>query len=171
MNVFQRALDLAAQALTLSNPNPRVGCVIVDDAGRVLGEGHTQRRGGPHAEVMALRDAARRGHDVAGATVYVTLEPCAHHGRTPPCCDALIAARVGTVWVALRDPNPLVAGQGIARLQAAGIAVHMAPDVVAHAARELNLGFLRRMEQGLPWVRLKTASSLDGITALHPCAA
>ena len=166
MNVFQRALDLAAQALTLSNPNPRVGCVIVDDVGRVLGEGHTQRRGGPHAEVMALRDAARRGHDVAGATVYVTLEPCAHHGRTPPCCDALIAARVGTVWVALRDPNPLVAGQGIARLQAAGIAVHMAPDAVAHAARELNLGFLRRMEQGLPWVRLKTASSLDGITAL-----
>lgn len=166
MEQFQRALELAARALTLSNPNPRVGCVIAAADGRVLGEGFTQQRGGAHAEVMALRDAAARGNDVAGSTVYVTLEPCAHHGRTPPCCDALVAARVGRVLVALRDPNPLVAGQGMARLQAAGIAVDMAPPGVAQQARELNIGFLRRMEHGLPWVRLKTAASLDGMTAL-----
>ncbi len=166
MDHFQLALDLAAQAMTLSNPNPRVGCVIVDATGQILGQGFTQQRGGPHAEVMALRDAVNRGADVRGSTVYVTLEPCAHHGRTPPCCDALIAAGVGKVQVALPDPNPLVAGQGMARLQAAGIAVVLAPDSIAQQARALNVGFLRRMEQGLPWVRLKTASSLDGMTAL-----
>lgn len=166
MSNFQQALALAAHSLTLSNPNPRVGCVIVDADGRTLGEGFTQQRGGPHAEIMALRDAASRGEDVIGSTVYVTLEPCAHHGRTPPCCDALIAARVSKVCIALRDPNPLVAGQGIARLQAAGIAVEMAPAEVEAEAREINIGFMQRMEQGVPWVRLKTASSLDGMSAL-----
>ena len=166
MSYYQQALELAAHSLTLSNPNPRVGCVIVDADGRTLGQGYTQQRGGPHAEIMALRDAASRGEDVVGSTVYVTLEPCAHHGRTPPCCDALIAARVAKVCIALRDPNPQVAGQGIARLQAAGIAVEMAPPEIEAQAREINIGFLRRMEHGVPWVRLKTASSLDGMTAL-----
>ena len=116
MDYFSLALDLAENALTLSNPNPRVGAVIVSQDGRILGQGYTQQRGGPHAEVMALRDAASRGADVRGSTCYVTLEPCSHHGRTPPCCDALIAAGVGRVCIALRDPNPLVAGQGMARL-------------------------------------------------------
>lgn len=167
MNHFSRALDLAARAMTLSNPNPRVGCVIVAADGRVLGEGFTQQRGGPHAEVMALRDAAARGNAVAGSTVYVTLEPCAHHGRTPPCCDALAVARVAEVRVALPDPNPLVAGQGMARLQAAGIATRWAAPEVALAAWQINIGFFSRMVRQRPWVRVKTASSLDGITALH----
>ena len=166
MDYFSLALDLAENALTLSNPNPRVGAVIVSQDGRILGQGYTQQRGGPHAEVMALRDAASRGEDVRGSTCYVTLEPCSHHGRTPPCCDALIAAGVGRVCIALRDPNPLVAGQGMARLQAAGIAVELASEQIAARARELNIGFLRRMQHGLPWVRLKTASSLDGRVAL-----
>ncbi|MEE1653378.1 MULTISPECIES: bifunctional diaminohydroxyphosphoribosylaminopyrimidine deaminase/5-amino-6-(5-phosphoribosylamino)uracil reductase RibD [Brachymonas] len=166
MDYFSLALDLAANALTLSNPNPRVGAVIVSPDGRIQGQGYTQQRGGPHAEVMALRDAASRGEDVRGSTCYVTLEPCSHQGRTPPCCDALIVAGVGKVCIALLDPNPLVAGQGMARLQAAGIAVELAPDEITARARELNIGFLRRMQQGLPWVRLKTASSLDGRVAL-----
>ena len=166
MDYFTHALQLAQQALGLSNPNPCVGCVVVSAQGQIMGRGHTQARGQAHAEVMALRDAARRGADVAGSTVYVTLEPCAHHGRTPPCCDALIAARVGKVVVALPDPNPHVAGQGMARLRAAGIAVEMADAAVAEAARDINIGFLHRMQHGLPWVRLKTAASLDGLTAL-----
>ena len=163
-----RALDLARQALWLTSPNPRVGCVITDASGHVLGEGHTQRAGGPHAEVMALRDAAARGHDVRGATAWVTLEPCAHHGRTGPCCEALAAAGVGRVVAALTDPNPQVAGQGLARLQAAGVQVHcLAPDEpLAVQARELNIGFFSRMERGRPWVRMKIAASLDGQTAL-----
>lgn len=158
------ALELAAQAIGVSDPNPRVGCVIVDTQGQVIGRGHTQRAGGPHAEVMALRDAQERGGTLAGATVYVTLEPCAHHGRTPPCCDALIAAGVGRVVAALRDPNPLVAGQGLARIAAAGIATSC--GVQAEAARELNIGFFSRMLRGRPWVRVKAAASLDGRTAL-----
>ena len=166
MDHFSHALQLAQQAIGLSNPNPHVGCVIVDAQGQIIGRGHTQPRGQAHAEVMALRDAASRGADVAGSTVYVTLEPCAHHGRTPPCCDALIAARVGKVVVALPDPNPHVAGQGMARLRAAGIGVEMAGASVAEAARGINIGFLHRMQHGLPWVRLKTAASLDGLTAL-----
>jgi len=108
---MQRALDLARQALWLTSPNPRVGCVITAPDGAVLGEGHTQRAGGPHAEIMALRDAQARGHDVRGATAWVTLEPCAHHGRTGPCCDALAAAGMGRVVAALTDPNPQVAGR------------------------------------------------------------
>ena len=114
---MQRALDLARQALWLTSPNPRVGCVITALDGTVLGEGHTQRAGGPHAEIMALRDATQRGHDVRGATAWVTLEPCAHQGRTGPCCDALAAAGITRVVAAMTDPNPRVAGQGLARLQ------------------------------------------------------
>ncbi len=163
-----RALDLARGAVGLSDPNPRVGCVIVGADGSVLGRGHTQQAGGPHAEVMALRDAQARGTSVAGATAYVTLEPCSHHGRTPPCCDALIAARIGRVVAALQDPNPQVAGRGLARLRAAGIDTRLLPpdSTPARGARELNIGFLSRMVRGLPWVRLKIAASLDGRTAL-----
>lgn len=158
------ALRLAASALLITDPNPRVGCVIADAQGRVLGKGHTQKAGGPHAEVMALRDAAAQGHSVAGATAYVTLEPCAHHGRTGPCCDALIAAGIGRVVASLADPNPLVAGQGFERLRAAGVAVEVGPG--AEEARELNLGFLSRMVRKTPWVRMKVAASLDGRTGL-----
>jgi len=161
---MRTALALAEQAIGLSDPNPRVGCVLVNPQGQVIGQGHTQAAGGPHAEVMALRDAQAQGHSTEGATAYVTLEPCAHHGRTPPCCDALIKARVGRVVAALGDPNPLVAGQGLARLRAAGIATAL--GVQADAAAELNIGFLSRMARGRPWVRLKIAGSLDGRTAL-----
>lgn len=164
-NFMQQALGLAAQALFSSNPNPRVGCVIVASDGRtVLGQGHTQQVGGPHAEVMALRDAAARGHDVRGATAYVTLEPCAHQGRTGPCCDALAGAGIARVVAALEDPNPLVAGQGFARLRAAGVAVEVGAG--AAQARELNIGFFSRMQRQTPWVRMKAAASLDGTTAL-----
>jgi diaminohydroxyphosphoribosylaminopyrimidine deaminase/5-amino-6-(5-phosphoribosylamino)uracil reductase len=151
-----------------TSPNPRVGCVITAADGTLLGEGHTQRAGGPHAEIMALRDAADRGHGVRGATAWVTLEPCAHQGRTGPCCDALAAAGMGRVVVAMTDPNPRVAGQGMARLQAAGAQVQLLPiaDPLAIEARELNIGFFSRMERGLPWVRMKIAASIDGQTAL-----
>ncbi|MEO6278121.1 bifunctional diaminohydroxyphosphoribosylaminopyrimidine deaminase/5-amino-6-(5-phosphoribosylamino)uracil reductase RibD [Roseateles sp.] len=163
---LQQALALAAQAIGLSDPNPRVGCVILAADGSELGTGHTQAAGQAHAEVMALRDAAARGHDVRGATAIVTLEPCSHHGRTPPCCDALINAGIARVVVAVEDPNPLVAGQGLARLRAAGIDVELADTAVADAARELNIGFFSRMQRGRPFVRLKSAVSLDGRTAL-----
>lgn len=158
------ALALAEQAVGLSDPNPRVGCVIVAPDGRTIGRGHTQQAGGPHAEVMALRDLQARGERAQGATVYVTLEPCSHHGRTPPCCDALIAAEVGKVVVAIEDPNPLVAGNGTARLRAAGIAVET--GMLADQSQALNIGFFSRMQRGRPWVRLKAAVSLDGRTAL-----
>ncbi|MBI5334983.1 MAG: bifunctional diaminohydroxyphosphoribosylaminopyrimidine deaminase/5-amino-6-(5-phosphoribosylamino)uracil reductase RibD [Burkholderiales bacterium] len=161
-----RALTLAHQSLGLTDPNPRVGCVIVAADGRVLGEGHTQRAGGPHAEVVALRQARERGHDTVGATAYVTLEPCSHHGRTPPCADALVAAGIARVVIAIGDPNPLVRGQGVARLRAAGIAVDMADEEAARISRELNIGFFSRMVRGRPWVRMKVAASLDGLTAL-----
>ena len=166
---IQPALALAAQALTLSQPNPRVGCILVSPQGDILGQGHTQQAGGPHAEVMALRDASEHGHSVAGATAYVTLEPCSHFGRTPPCCNALIDAKIGKVVVAILDPNPLVAGQGVQKLRAAGIEVEVLepdhPD--AMAARELNIGFFSRMVRKTPWVRMKIAASLDGKTALE----
>lgn len=166
---MQQALALAHQALWLTSPNPRVGCVITAADGTVLGQGHTQRAGGPHAEIMALRDAAERGHSVQGATAWVTLEPCAHQGRTGPCCDALAAAGLGRVVAAMTDPNPQVAGKGMARLAAAGVHTETLPphSDTAQQARELNIGFFSRMERGLPWVRLKVASSLDGQTALH----
>lgn len=163
---MQQALDLARQALFLSNPNPRVGCVLVSEQGQIIGQGFTQQAGGPHAEVMALRDAANRGYDTCGATAYVTLEPCSHTGRTGPCCDALIGAGVAKVVGAITDPNPQVAGQGFARLRAAGVEVGM--DAAAGvASRELNIGFFSRMVRGTPWVRMKAAASLDGVTALH----
>lgn len=162
---MHEALALAEQSIGLTEPNPRVGCVIVAPDGRVLGRGRTQQAGGPHAEVMALRDAAARHEIVHGATAYVTLEPCAHHGRTPPCCDALIEARLARVVMALVDPFPQVAGQGAARLRAAGIAVE--EGLLAKEARELNIGFFSRVQRGRPWLRLKAAVSLDGRTALE----
>ncbi len=162
-----QALAQARTALLWSAPNPPVGCVIVRE-GQVIGAGHTQQVGGPHAEVMAMADARRRGHSLQGATAYVTLEPCAHHGRTPPCADALVRAQLARVVVALHDPNPLVAGQGTARLRAAGIVVDEL--AIAHPqaleAREIKAGFLSRMTQARPWVRLKVAGSQDGRTAL-----
>jgi len=161
---MRQALALAAQARAVCPPNPAVGCVIVGADGALLGQGHTQPVGQAHAEVMALRDAASRGQPVAGATAYVTLEPCAHHGRTGPCCDALAAAGIGRVVASLQDPNPRVAGQGFARLRAAGVEVQVGPG--ADESRELNIGFFSRMVRGTPWVRLKAASSLDGRTAL-----
>jgi diaminohydroxyphosphoribosylaminopyrimidine deaminase/5-amino-6-(5-phosphoribosylamino)uracil reductase len=162
---MREALALATRSIGLSEPNPRVGCVITSVDGRVLGRGFTHEAGGPHAEVMALRDAAAQGHDVRGATAYVTLEPCSHHGRTPPCCDALIGAGLGRVVAASQDPNPLVAGNGSVKLRAAGIAV--ATGLLADEARELNIGFFSRMLRKRPWLRLKTAISLDGRTALE----
>ena len=160
---MRQALAEANQSLYLSNPNPRVGCVIVKDA-LVIGRGHTQKVGGPHAEVCALADARTQGFDVAGSTIYVTLEPCNHTGRTPPCVDALIAAQPAKVVVAMSDPNPLVAGKGLERLKAAGIEVRC--GLMEEDARLLNQGFISRMTRGLPWVRMKIAASLDGKTAL-----
>ncbi len=159
------ALALAREALFLTSPNPRVGCVIVGGDGTVLGSGHTQRAGEAHAEVMALRDAQTKNNDVKGATAYVTLEPCSHQGRTGPCCDALIHAGLARVVVAIEDPNPQVAGQGIARLRAAGIKVDV--GLLDEEAHELNIGFFKRMTHGTPWVRMKVAASLDGQTALE----
>lgn len=162
------ALALAQQAIGRCDPNPRVGCVLGHDDGRVLGAGSTQAAGQAHAEVMALRAAAAAGQAVRGATAWVTLEPCSHQGRTPPCCVALIDAGVRRVVVAGSDPFPQVAGAGLARLRAAGIKVECAPpaDPIAIAARELNIGFFSRHERGRPWVRMKIAASLDGRTAL-----
>jgi diaminohydroxyphosphoribosylaminopyrimidine deaminase/5-amino-6-(5-phosphoribosylamino)uracil reductase len=164
-----QALDLAAQGLTLTSPNPHVGCVIVGPDGRLAGQGHTQKAGGAHAEIMAMRNARELGNSVLGATVYVTLEPCVHHGRTGPCCDALIAAGVKKVVATNTDPNPIVAGQGFARLREAGIEVEVLPnnDPLAVQSRELNIGFFSRMIRKRPWVRMKTAVSLDGKTALN----
>lgn len=158
------ALEWAAKGMYTTSPNPRIGCVIVRD-GHVIGAGVTQAAGFDHAEIQALKDAQARGHDVRGATAYVTLEPCNHHGRTPPCSDALVRAGLGRVVAAMEDPNPLVAGQGLAKLAAAGIAV--SSGVLADAAHEMNIGFFSRMRRGLPWVRMKSAASLDGMTALH----
>jgi len=162
------AHSLASESLYATSPNPHVGCVLTSQKGKVLGQGHTQRAGGPHAEVMALRDAAAHGHSVVGATAYVTLEPCSHHGRTGPCCDALIAAGIKKVVATNLDPNPLVSGQGFARLRAAGVEVEILDptDPLAIASRELNIGFFSRMVRKTPWVRMKVAASLDGTTAL-----
>lgn len=154
------ALRLAERGLYTTQPNPRVGCVIAH-AGNVVGAGWHQRAGGPHAEVFALREA---GDAARGATAYVTLEPCAHFGRTPPCADALVAAGVARVVIAAEDPFPQVAGKGIDKLRAAGIAVET--GLLREQARELNIGFFSRIERGRPFVRLKLAMSLDGRTAL-----
>jgi diaminohydroxyphosphoribosylaminopyrimidine deaminase/5-amino-6-(5-phosphoribosylamino)uracil reductase len=156
-----RALQLAQRGLYTTTPNPRVGCVIVRE-GQVVGEGWHARAGEAHAEVLALRAA---GELARGATAYVTLEPCAHHGRTPPCAEALIAAGIARVVAAMQDPNPLVAGRGLDMLRGAGI--ETACGVLEHDARELNIGFVSRMTRGRPWVRLKAAASLDGKTALN----
>jgi len=161
---IQRALELAGQAVGISEPNPRVGCILVSATGQVLGSGSTQRQGGPHAEIVALRDAAARGHATRGATAFVTLEPCSHHGRTGPCCDALIAAGIGRVVASIADPNPLVSGRGFARMRAAGVAVDVGTGALL--ARECNMGFFSRMIRKSPWVRMKVAASLDGRTAL-----
>jgi len=158
------ALELALTATRIAAPNPAVGCVLVSIDGDVIGSGHTQAVGGPHAEIMALHDAAAQGRSVVGATAYVTLEPCSHHGRTGPCCDALIAAGIRKVVASIADPNPLVAGQGFERLRAAGVEVEIGAGAVQ--ARELNIGFFSRMVRKTPWVRVKTAISLDGKTAL-----
>ena len=155
-----RALELAERGLYTTTPNPRVGCVLVRD-GAIVGEGWHERAGGPHAEVVALADAGQRAQ---GATAYVTLEPCSHFGRTPPCVDALVAAKVSRVVAAMRDPNPLVAGGGVEALRAAGVSVEH--GLMDDAARELNIGFVSRMTRGRPWVRMKIAASLDGKTAL-----
>ena len=155
-----RALALAERGLYTTTPNPRVGCVIVKD-GEVAGEGWHEAAGLPHAEVHALREAGPRAR---GATMYVTLEPCSHHGRTPPCADAVIEAGVGRVFAAMQDPNPAVAGNGFSRLRAAGIDV--ASGLMEGEARELNIGFISRLTRGRPWVRMKIAATLDGRTAL-----
>lgn len=156
-----RALRLARKGLFTTTPNPRVGCVVVRD-GAVVGEGWHARAGEAHAEAHALTAAGERAR---GATAYVTLEPCSHHGRTPPCADALIAAGVARVVAAMRDPNPQVGGNGLEKLRAAGIAFEN--GLMEAEARELNIGFVSRMERGRPWVRLKLAASLDGKTALN----
>jgi len=161
---MRRALALARSVMYTTTPNPRVGCVIVRD-GRVVGEGATQPPGGPHAEIRALRDATARGESVRGATFYVTLEPCSHFGRTPPCADAVVDAGPARVVVAMGDPNPQVGGRGLARLREAGIAV--TTDVCLEEALEINAGFVARMSRGTPWAWVKMAASLDGRSALH----
>jgi len=158
------ALSWAEKAMYITTPNPRVGCVIVNAQGVLLGAGHTQPAGQAHAEMMALQDAKSQGHSVAGATAYVTLEPCSHQGRTGPCCDALIHAGLLRLVVAVQDPNPQVNGNGIARLRQARIRVDL--GVLKDKAKSLNPGYFKRMTQGLPWIRLKVAASLDGQTAL-----
>jgi diaminohydroxyphosphoribosylaminopyrimidine deaminase/5-amino-6-(5-phosphoribosylamino)uracil reductase len=158
---MQRALALAAQGLYTTTPNPRVGCVLARADGTLIGEGFHRAAGEPHAEVLALHAAGSQARD---ATAYVTLEPCSHHGRTPPCADALITAGVARVVVAMQDPDPRVAGSGVARLRAAGIPVDV--GLQAGEAASLNPGFISRMTRGRPWVRLKAAISLDGFTAL-----
>ena len=157
------ALGQAQKSLYLSNPNPRVGCVIVK-AGQVIGTGFTQQVGLAHAEIEALADARKHGADLSGSTIYVSLEPCCHVGRTPPCTHAIIAAKPARVVIAMQDPNPLVSGNGIKQMAAAGIQVDC--GLLEEEAAALNPGFVSRMTRHLPWVRLKVASSLDGKTAL-----
>ena len=161
---MRRALALAEQAMFTTTPNPRVGCVIVQDE-RVIGEGFTQPAGQDHAEVQAMKDARARGETLRCATAYVTLEPCSHYGRTPPCAKGLIEAGVKRVIAAMEDPNPVVAGRGLAMLRDAGVDVRC--GLLEQEAREMNIGFVARMTRGTPWVRLKVAASLDGKTALN----
>lgn len=160
---MQRALVLAAKARPISPPNPSVGCVIVRD-GQVLGEGFTQKTGCDHAEIQAIKSANHHGFDVKGATVYVTLEPCSHYGRTPPCAKRLIDEKVARVVVACLDPNPLVAGRGVSMLEDAGVKVET--GLLQNDAWQMNAGFMTRMTEKRPWVRAKVAISLDGFTAL-----
>jgi diaminohydroxyphosphoribosylaminopyrimidine deaminase/5-amino-6-(5-phosphoribosylamino)uracil reductase len=159
--MMARALQLAERGMWTTTPNPRVGCVLTRD-GEIVGEGWHEKAGEPHAEVNALRAAGERAR---GATAYVTLEPCSHHGRTPPCAEALVAAGVARMVAAMGDLNPLVAGKGLAMLRAAGI--EATSGLLEDEARELNIGFVSRMTRGRPWLRLKAAASLDGKTALN----
>ncbi|MFV8527456.1 bifunctional diaminohydroxyphosphoribosylaminopyrimidine deaminase/5-amino-6-(5-phosphoribosylamino)uracil reductase RibD [Ralstonia pseudosolanacearum] len=161
--MMQRALALAENGLFTTTPNPRVGCVLVRDD-TVIGEGFTQPAGQDHAEIQAIKDAQARGHDVRGATAYVTLEPCSHFGRTLPCADRLVEAGIARVVAAMEDPNPTVSGRGLQRLREAGIDVRC--GLLEREARELNIGFVSRMTRGTPWVRVKVGASLDGRTAL-----
>ena len=167
-DIFIQAAILADEAKSACAPNPAVGCFLITACKNQIATGHTQPPSQGHAEVMALSDAADKGLRVDGATVYVTLEPCSHFGRTPPCCNALIDAAVGKVVVAVLDPNPLVSGRGVKMLRAAGIEVEVLPaeSAEAIASRELNIGFFSRMIRKTPWVRMKIAASLDGHTAL-----
>ncbi len=158
---MSRALKLAQQGLYSASPNPRVGCVITKD-NQVVGEGWHRKAGEPHAEIVALAQAGGRAR---GSTAYVTLEPCSHFGRTPPCVDALVEARVARVVAAMEDPNPQINGRGLERLRAQGVDVRC--GLLELEARELNIGFVSRMTRGQPWVRLKVAGSLDGRSALH----
>jgi diaminohydroxyphosphoribosylaminopyrimidine deaminase/5-amino-6-(5-phosphoribosylamino)uracil reductase len=155
-----QALELAGRGLYTTTPNPRVGCVIARD-GVLVGSGWHEKAGLAHAEVLALKEAGDRAR---GATLYVNLEPCSHHGRTPPCVDAIVAAGIKRVIAAMQDPNPKVAGSGFAKLRAAGIGIEH--GLKEDEARELNIGFIARMTRGRPWVRMKIAASLDGRTAL-----
>lgn len=161
-DMMARAIMLAKRGQYTTTPNPNVGCVLVNSIGQVVGEGWHQKAGTPHAEVHALQQAVELAK---GATAYVTLEPCSHYGRTHPCAQALINADVSRVVVAMQDPNPLVAGKGIAMLQNAGIDTQV--GLLSNSAEKLNRGFLKRMRTGKPWVTVKLAASLDGKTALH----
>ncbi len=163
LDYMKRALELARKARPISPPNPSVGCVIVRND-RILGEGFTQKTGSDHAEIQAIKNANANGFDIEGATVYVTLEPCSHYGRTPPCALRLIKEKVARVVVACLDPNPLVAGRGIGMLREAGIEVEA--GVLQKEAWQMNAGFMTRMTEHRPWVRAKVAMSLDGFTAL-----
>jgi diaminohydroxyphosphoribosylaminopyrimidine deaminase/5-amino-6-(5-phosphoribosylamino)uracil reductase len=164
---IQQALLLAQDAIGLSDPNPRVGCLLGDESGAVFGQGFTQAAGSAHAEVMAIAASRALRKDLRGSTAWVTLEPCAHFGRTPPCCDALVDAGVTRCVIAMQDPYPAVSGAGIAKLRAAGVEVVLLDSSeLVNRARELNVGFFSRIERGTPWVRLKAAASLDGRSAL-----
>ena len=160
---MRRALEMATMAINHATPNPRVGCVLVRD-GTILAEGFTQRPGESHAEAHAIKNARSKGVNLDGATAYVTLEPCNHFGKTPPCTEALIGAGVIRVLAAMEDPNPMVSGTGLARLRDAGVDVRV--GLLSHEALELNIGFVKRMTTGLPWVRAKVAASMDGRTGL-----
>lgn len=160
---MRRALELAAMAMNHATPNPRVGCVLVRD-GAVIAEGFTQRPGELHAEAHAIKNARSKGVNLEGSTAYVTLEPCNHFGKTPPCTEALIGAGVTRVFAAMEDPNTMVSGTGHARLRDAGFDVRV--GLLSHDAMELNIGFIKRMTTGLPWVRAKVAASMDGRTGL-----
>jgi diaminohydroxyphosphoribosylaminopyrimidine deaminase / 5-amino-6-(5-phosphoribosylamino)uracil reductase len=160
---MRRALQLATLAMNHATPNPRVGCVFVRD-GQMLTEGYTQRPGEAHAEAHAIKLARLKNVDLKGATAYVTLEPCNHFGRTPPCTEALIEAGVMRVIAATQDPNPIVGGRGFTRLRESGVEVRV--GLLEHDAQEINIGFLKRIRTGLPWVRAKVATSLDGRTGL-----
>lgn len=162
--MMARAIELAKRGQYTTSPNPNVGCVIVDAQEAIIGEGWHQKAGSPHAEVNALEQTHLNGHSTHGCTAYVTLEPCSHHGKTPPCAEALIKAGIRRVVVAMEDPNPLVSGNGLAKLKSAGITT--AHGLLQSAAEKLNRGFIKRMRIGKPWVTVKMAASLDGKTAL-----